>query len=136
MSSNEARSIVQSGLDQRKADAKRKEAVLEDKARQLRLTINGNHTMKTLSEAQRRAMEQEAREARKAARKQALVHARKLEEKAVLAVRRYVGACLGTLVLAGFTNLPVYAAVALALGLAVFPVAYIYRLYVPEGVTL
>ena len=78
----------------------------------------------------------ELKKIRAAQRQEAQRKARELEEKGNMAVRKYVYACVGILLLVGFTNFPGWAAAALTLGLAVFPAAYIYRLYVPEGVTL
>ena len=134
MSSNEARQIVQSGLDQKKAERKRRDEALDVQERELRQTINRNHLMKTMNEAQRRAMEQAERERRKEARREARAMEREREEKGTQAVRLYVHSCVGNLLLVGFTSFPWWAAIALALGLAVFPVVYIYRLYVPLGV--
>lgn len=76
----------------------------------------------------------ELKKIRAAQRQEAQRKARELEEKGTMAVRKYVYACVGILLLVGFTSFPGWAAVALALGLAVFPVAYIYRLYAPLGV--
>lgn len=78
----------------------------------------------------------ELKKIRAAQRQEAQRKARELEEKGTMAVRKYVYACVGNLLLVGFTSFPWWAAVALTLGLSVFPAAYIYRLYVPEGVTL
>lgn len=134
MSSNEARQIVQNGLDQKKAERKRRDEALDVQERELRQTINRNHLMKTMNEAQRRAMEQAERERRKAERRAAAALERVRQEKGTAAARRYVYACIGSFLLAGFTSFPWWAAIALALGLAVFPAAYIYRLYVPGEV--
>lgn len=76
----------------------------------------------------------ELKKIRAAQRQEAQRKARELEEKGTMAIRRYVYACVGNLLLVGFTSFPWWAAVALTLGLAVFPAAYIYRLYVPLGV--
>lgn len=76
----------------------------------------------------------ELKKIRAAQRQEAQRKARELNEKATQAVRKYVYACVGILLLVGFTSFPWWAAVALTLGLAVFPAAYIYRLYVPLGV--
>ena len=76
----------------------------------------------------------ELKKIRAAQRQEAQRKARELEEKGTMAIRKYVYACVGTLLLVGFTSFPWWAAVALTLGLAVFPAAYIYRLYVPLGV--
>lgn len=76
----------------------------------------------------------ELKKIRAAQRQEAQRKARELEYKGTMAVRKYVYACVGNLLLVGFTSFPWWAAVALTLGLAVFPAAYIYRLYVPLGV--
>lgn len=76
----------------------------------------------------------ELKKIRAAQRQQAQRKARELEYKGTMAVRKYVYACVGNLLLVGFTSFPWWAALALTLGLAVFPAAYIYRLYVPGEV--
>lgn len=131
MSSNEARQIVQNGLDQKKAERKRRDEALDVQERELRQTINRNHLMKTMNETKRRAVKQAERERRKAERRAAAALEREREEKGTRAVRLYVYSCVANLLLVGFTSFPWWAAVTLALGLAVFPVVYIYRLYVP-----
>lgn len=133
MSSEEARQTVQKGLERRAAESRRKEADLEAQARKLRATINDNHTTRTLTEVQRKAMEQEQREARRTARMEAKARERAREDAAVMAVKRYSVACAGIMLVTALTPFPWWAAMALIPGLAVFPTAYIYRLYVPIG---
>ena len=53
MSNEEKRQQVADGLERRKADRARREAILEDQARQLRLTISGNHAAKTRADIQK-----------------------------------------------------------------------------------
>ena len=52
MSADEARNIVTAGLERRKAYREQMDAALEDQARQLRLTISGNHATRTMTEIQ------------------------------------------------------------------------------------
>ena len=53
------------------------------------------------------------------------------EHKSSEAIKRYILVCLATLCFAAFSPFPVWAAVAFCLGGAVFPAAYIFRLYFP-----
>lgn len=53
------------------------------------------------------------------------------EEAALDAVRKYCIACLGIAAVASWTPMEWWAAAALIAGLAVFPAAYIFRLYYP-----
>ncbi len=53
------------------------------------------------------------------------------EYKSSEAIKRYILVCLATLCFAAFSPFPVWAAAAFCLGGAVFPAAYIFRLYFP-----
>ena len=53
MSNEEARQIVEDGLAQRKIQRQQREAELENQERLLRVTINDNHLVKTITEAQK-----------------------------------------------------------------------------------
>lgn len=53
------------------------------------------------------------------------------EHKSSEAIKRYILVCLATLCFAAFSPFPVWAAAAFCLGGAVFPAAYIFRLYYP-----
>ena len=123
MSSSEARQIVQNGLDRLKVIRNEREAVLEDQARQLRRTINDNHTARTMTDAQRLKKAKAERKARVKAR-------RDKENAAILAVQYYARVCIGVVLVTLLTPFPWWAAIALTAGLAVFPAAYIYRLEV------
>ena len=131
MSSEEARSIIAAGLERRKEDRVRRDAALEDQARQLRMTINDNHNFRTISEEQRMALEAENIQKRRAERAKAKADQVIRDMKAEEAVRKYGVACLLILLMTAVFRLNVLVAIALTLGLAVFPAAYIYRLYVP-----
>ena len=133
--SNEARQIVQAGLDRRKADRETaaKEARLE-KYEQDQIHFCNVHSanakeQRQLEETGRRNRQQY--EARKAAREQALAMEMAREQAATDAVKKYITACLAIFTLTIFTHLPVWAAFTTIMGLAVFPVCYIFRLYFP-----
>ncbi len=53
------------------------------------------------------------------------------EYKSSEAIKRYILVCLATLCFSAFSPFPVWAAAAFCLGGAVFPAAYIFRLYFP-----
>lgn len=131
MSADESRSIVTAGLERRKAYREQMDAALEDQARQLRLTISGNHAQKTMSEVQRKAMEAEEARKRRAERAKAKADMIIRDMKAEAACRYYGIAVLLVILLTAISRMNVFFAIALALGLAVFPAVYIYRLYVP-----
>lgn len=131
MSSNEARQIVEYGLERRREDRIRRDADLEDQARQLRLTISGNHATKTMTEIQRKAMEEEEARKRKAERAKAKAEMVIKDMKAEDACRKYGFAVLLVILLTAVSRMNVFFSLALTLGLAVFPAVYIYRLYNP-----
>lgn len=135
MSSNEARQIVEDGLEKKKLERAQRDAALEDQARQLRLTISGNHAERTMSEIQRKAKEEaEARE-RMAERVRAKAARVYRDMKTEQIIRNYGVLCLLILLLTAVTRLNILVSIALVLGMAVFPAVDIYRLYFPaEGV--
>lgn len=135
MNSEEARRIVQFGLDRRKEDrdTAAREARLE-KYEQEQIRFCNVHSAN--AKEQRRLEEtgrlsRELMEARRAARENALAKAHARDQAASNAVKKYIVACMAAFCLTIFTHLPVWAAATLALGLAVFPAGYIFRLYYP-----
>ena len=131
MSTNEARQIVTDGLDRRREDRVRRDAELETQARQLRMTISGNHATKTMTEIQRKAMEEEEARKRKAERAKAKADMVIKDMKAEDACRKYGFAVLLIILLTAVSRMNVFFSLALMIGLAVFPAVYIYRLYNP-----
>ena len=131
MSADEMRSVVTAGLERRKAYRERMDAALEDQARQLRLTISGNHAQKTMTEVQRKAMEAEEARKRRAERAKAKADLVIKEMKAEDACRKYCLACLLILLLTAVSRMNVFFSLALMIAMAVFPAVYIYRLYNP-----
>lgn len=123
MSSNEAKRIISEGLEQRRIERNQREAALEDQARKLRLTINDNHTARTITETQKMEAVKVERKNRQKAR-------REKENSAILATHYYIRACTGIVLAALLTQLPWWAAAALIVGGAVFPIAHILRLEV------
>ena len=131
MSTNEARQIVTDGLERRKEDRIRRDAALEEQARKLRMTISGNHALKTMTEIQRKALEEEEARQRKAERAKAKADLVIKDMKAEDACRKYGFAVLLVILLTAVSRMNVFFSLALVLGLAVFPAVYIYRLYNP-----
>lgn len=131
MSCDEARCVVTEGLERRKEARIRRDAELETQARQLRQTISGNHAMKTMTEIQRKAMEEEEARKRKAERAKAKADLVIKDMKAEDACRKYGFAVLLVILLTAVSRMNVFFSLALVLGLAVFPAVYIYRLYNP-----
>ncbi len=131
MSSNDARRIVESGLERRNNERKLRDAALEEQARKLRLTISGNHAEKTMSEIQKMALAEEEARKRRAARAKAKADMVARDMKVEEIVHRYGILCLLILLLTAVTRINILVSISLALGLAVFPAADIYRLYYP-----
>ena len=131
MSTNEARQIVTDGLDRLKAERIRREAEMDAQAYRLWQTISDNHAQKTMSEIQRKAMEEEEARKRKAERAKAKADMVIKGMKAEDACRKYGIAVLLIILLTAVSRMNVFFSLALALGLAVFPAVYIYRLYNP-----
>lgn len=76
-------------------------------------------------------MEVEEAKKRRAERAKAKADMVIKDMKAEDACRKYGIACLVILILTAITKMNIFFSIALALGLAVFPAVYIYRLYVP-----
>ena len=135
MSNDEARRIVTAGLERRKAEREtaaqeaRLEQYEQDQIRCCNEHFANAKVQRQLEETGRRNKQQY--EARRAARQQALALELAREEAATDAVRKYVVFCLAMLCLTIFTHLPLWAAITTALGMVVFPAAYIFRLYYP-----
>jgi hypothetical protein len=132
MSSDEARKIVMDGLERLKAEQARKDAAMDSQERSLRVKINENHTVKTLTEAQRLERQKEAerkkREARVKAKHERIMRDMKVDE----ICQKFGILCLAILLLTICMRLNPFVSISLALGLAVFPAVDIYRLYVPD----
>lgn len=131
MSSQEARQIVTDGLERRKAEREQRDAELENQERILRLKINDNHTVKTLTDQQRIALQKEAERKQRAERAQRKAEMVIKDMKAEQAVNKYGAFCIFMILLAALSRLNILVLLATVLGVAVFPVVYIYRLYNP-----
>ena len=130
MSSEEARQIVADGLERRKEEQRQRDAELEKQERILRIKINKNHKIQTYSEAQKKELEKEKARQRREANEKARKDRAARDMAAEMCVNNYGIACLVILLLSAITRLNFFVMIALVLGLAVFPVAKIYRLYV------
>lgn len=135
MNSNEARTIVQSGLERRKDDRNEaaREQQLEAYERQMICHCNEHcadaKAIRKLEETAR--LNQEQAEARRISRKAALEAELAKEERACEAVKRYIVICMGLLCLTAFTELPLWAVITMAIGSGVLLAAYIFRVYYP-----
>lgn len=131
MSNEEARQIVEEGLAQKRIQRQQRDEELDNQERLLRATINDNHLVKNLMEAQKNA--QKLAEARKA--KEARAEAREvraaMDMQAEQAANAFLAVCLVILLIAAITRLNLFVMLALVLGLAVDTAVYIYRLYYP-----
>ena len=137
MSSNEAKQIVQNGLERRKAerDAAAEEARLDIYEQEQIRFCNANYAdAKMKRDAEQKAQKSfQERAARREAMAKAQAQEAAREDAATAAVQYYGVGCLVILLVAAVTKLPFWAAIALIAGLAVFPIAYIFRLYNPIG---
>lgn len=138
MSNDEARRIVTAGLERRKAERETaaREARLE-RYEQDQIRCCNEHSanakvLRLMDETGR--MQQEQVKARQAAKAEALAKELEREQAATDAVKKYGVFCLAMMCLTIFTHLPMWGAITTALGMGVFPAAYIFRLYYPlEG---
>lgn len=128
MNSNEAKQIVRDGLNQRKIQKQEaeREAIREKFEQDMIHACNVNCAG---AKAKRETMEQAQKRRAEAAASRA--KAWELECKSTYACQLYGVLCLVVLLISALTKLPFWAAAALIAGGAVFPVAYIFRLYNP-----
>lgn len=131
MSNEEARQIVENGLAQKKIQRQQRAEELDNQERLLRVTINDNHQDAKKAEAKKQQkLMDDARKQREAREKERAARAAR-DKAAEEAVNTYFIVCLVILLVSAITRLNFFVAMALILGLAVFPAAYIYRLYYP-----
>ena len=135
MSNEEARRIVQLGLERRKADREKaaREARLE-KYEQDQILFCNMHCADAKVQRQKEETGRLNRErfaAMRTAQAEAVAKQMARDQAAVDAVKKYIVVCLAMFTLTIFTHLPVWAAFTTIMGLAVFPAAYIFRLYYP-----
>lgn len=131
MSNEEARQIVEGGLEQRRIQRQKRAEELEDQARLLRITINDNHLVKAINEERNKQLKIEEDRKRREARARERAESVIRDQKASDACNSYLMACLLIMLVSAVTRLNFFVALALILGLAVFPAAYIFRLYYP-----
>lgn len=129
MSSEEARQIVEDGLERRKVEREQRDAELENQERILRLKINDNHAVKTLSERQRLALQKEAALKQRAERAKRKAEMVVKEMYAQDAVYKYGFFCACMVLLAAVSRLNIFVLLATLMGAAVFPVIRICKIY-------
>ena len=129
MSSEEARQIVEIGLERRKAEREQRDAELENQERILRLKINDNHTVKTLTECQRLALQKKAEQERRAnvAKRKAEMVVKDMKAQEV--TNKYGVFCAVMILLAAASRMNIFVLLATLLGVAVFPVIRICKIY-------
>jgi hypothetical protein len=129
MSSEEARQIVEDGLERRKIERERRDAELENQERMLRLKINDNHTVKTLTEIQRLNLQKEEERKQRAERAQHKAEMVIKDMKAEDTVNKFGIFCIFMILLAIVSRLNIFVLLATVLGAAVFPVIRISKIY-------
>lgn len=129
MSSEEARQIVETGLERRKAEREQRDAELENQERILRLKINDNHAVKTLTECQRLALQKKAEQERRAnvAKRKAEMVVRDMKAQEV--TNKYGVFCAVMILLTAASRMNIFVLLATLLGVAVFPVIRICKIY-------
>ena len=129
MSSEEARQIVETGLERRKAEREQRDAELENQERILRLKINDNHAVKTLTECQRLALQKKAEQERRAnvAKQKAEMVVRDMKAQEV--TNKYGVFCAVMILLAAASRMNIFVLLATLLGVAVLPVIRICKIY-------
>lgn len=138
MDSMEAKRLVALGLEHRRAEREeaKKDAILDQYEKEQIQFCNTNCATAKLKREAEEATRRKMAEADERQKDRAAEAAKEMarENAAIAACRYYAAACLGLLLLTALTRMPLWGAVTLALGLAVFPAAYIFRLYYPaEG---
>lgn len=131
MNSNEARQIVEDGLEQKKIQRQQRAEELDNQERLLRITINDNHQDAKKAEAKKQQkLMDDARKRREAwAKEQADRVARTMA--AEQAVNYYGVLCLVILLVAAIFRVNFFVSLALVLGMGAVFAAYIFRIYFP-----
>lgn len=138
MDNIEAKRLVELGLEHRRAEREEaeKDAFLDAYEQQQIQCCNTNFATAKMKREAEEATRRKIAEAAERQKARAAELAKEMaRENAAMAAWRYYGAaCIALLLLTALTRMPLWAAITLALGLAVFPAAYIFRLYYPlEG---
>lgn len=135
MNRNEARRLVQMGLDQRREEQNRaaREMRLEEYERDMISACNGNcasaKSIRLMNDTDRVNREQMI--ARKKAQREQLLKEWERDYKALNSARGYAIGCMGLMLVTVWTPLPWWAAAATVAGTAVLEAAYLFRLYYP-----
>ena len=135
MGHNEARRLVQLGLDHRREEKEREaqERRLEEYEREMISACNGNavaaKTLRLVTENERITRDQMI--AQRKAEREKLQLEWERDIAAQESVRRYLMGCLVMMLVTVWTPLPWWAAAATIFGTAVIEGAYVFRLYYP-----
>ena len=133
MRNEEARMIVQSGLDRRREERRiaEQESKLDLYERDQIRFCNEHYENAKLQRmmAETGRFNREQIRARRIASEEAAALEYEMQCKSIDAVKKYIMICMGMFCLTIISNLPVWAAATFSVGSGVFPAAYIYRLY-------
>jgi len=131
MSTEEARKYVEAGLRQRSiARQEREQEEKLDHFEQEMISFCNKHS----ADSKQTRTKQEKCEITRAIKAEKREAMRKKDKAAEMACSKYGYACVAILLLSAWTPIPLYAAIALIAGLAVFPIVYIIKLYNLLGV--
>ena len=134
---DEARQIVSQGLELRRIrrEEEQKEAQLEQYEQDMITSCNLHFAdaKKDRLSREENAARQDEIAARQAAREAARAKAWDIENKTNKALEKYGIASLVVMLVSSVAEMPIPVTMALLLGGAVFPAAYIFRLYYPIG---
>ena len=129
MSSDEARKIVKDGLDRLRAEQTQREAAMDAQERSLRVIINENHTMKTLTEFQQLERQKEVLRKQLEEQEREVCEMVAKDDEAQNVTNKYGIFCICMILLAAVTRLSIFVLLATILGTTVIFVIRVCKIY-------
>ena len=129
MSSDEARQIVKDGLDRLRAEQAQREAAMDAQERSLRVKINENHTMKTLTEFQQLERQKEVLRKQLEEQEREVFEMVAKDDEAQNVTNKYGIFCICMILLAAVTRLNIFVLLATILGTTVIFVIRVCKIY-------
>ena len=129
MSSDEARKIVKDGLDRLRAEQTQREAAMDAQERSLRVIINENHTMKTLTEFQQLERQKEVLRKQLEEQEREVYEMVAKDDEAQNVTNKYGIFCICMILLAAVTRLNIFVLLATILGTTVIFVIRVCKIY-------
>ena len=129
MSSDEARQIVKDGLDRLRAEHEQREAAMDAQERSLRVKINENHTMKTLTEFQQLERQKEVLRKQLEEQEREVYEMVAKDDEAQNVTNKYGIFCICMILLAAVTRLNIFVLLGTILGTTVIFVIRVCKIY-------